>query len=225
MVGLGVSMSLDGVADSRNRRRGRDGDRRAVFGGGGPETLGRRVRPLAAVCVHDRNRELLPAREVIVVTGSRAQALARLDVFVGEWVLEDRFPSDSPTAPNAAEGGPMAHSWFEWVLDRQFLLQRTEIPVPQAPDSLSIVSADPQTGAYTQHYYDSRGVVRLYMISLANGVWTLTRESPDFSPLDFRQRFTGTFSQDGNTISSAWEKCLDGGDWGHDFALTYRRAG
>lgn len=115
------------------------------------------------------------------MTGSRAQALARLDVFVGEWVLEGRFPGDSPAAPNAAEGGPMAHSWFEWVLDRQFLLQRTEIPVPGAPDSLSIVSADPQTGAYTQ--------------------------------------------QDGNTISSAWEKCPDGGGWEHDFALTYRRAG
>ena len=78
------------------------------------------------------------------MTGNRAQALARLDVFVGEWVLEGRFPSDSPTAPNAAEGGPMAHSWFEWVLDRQFLLQRTGVPVPEAPDSRSIVSACPR---------------------------------------------------------------------------------
>ena len=159
------------------------------------------------------------------MTGSRAEALARLDVFIGEWVVEARFPSDSPTAPDPAEDGPMAHSWFEWVLDRQFLLQRTEIPVPEAPDSLSIVSADPRTGAYTQHYYDSRGVVRLYAMTLTDGVWTLTRESPDFTPLDFRQRFTGTFSQDGNTISGAWEKCLDGAKWEHDFALTYRRAG
>jgi hypothetical protein len=159
------------------------------------------------------------------MTGSRAGALARLDVFVGEWVVEARFPSDSPAAPDAAGDGPVAHSWFEWALDRQFLLQRTEIPVHEAPDSLSIVSADPQTGAYTQHYYDSRGVARLYAMTLAEGMWTLTRESPDFTPLDFRQRFTGTFSQDGNTISGAWEKCLDGGDWEHDFALTYRRAG
>jgi hypothetical protein len=96
--------------------------------------------------------------------------------------------------------------------------------VPVAPDSLSIVSDDPQTGAYPQHYYDSRGVVRLYTMSLANGVWTLTHESPDFSPLVFRQRFTGTFREDGNTISGAWEKCLDG-DREHDFALIYRRAG
>lgn len=79
-------------------------------------------------------------------------------------------------------------------------------------------------GAYTQHYYDSRGVVRLYAMSLADGVWTLTRESADFTPLDFRQRFTGTFSEDGNTISGAWEKDVSGDGWEHDFALTYRRA-
>jgi hypothetical protein len=38
----------------------------------------------------------------------------------------------------------------------------------------------------------------------------------DFTPLDFRQRFTGTSGADGNTISGGWE---------HDFALAYRRAG
>jgi hypothetical protein len=62
-------------------------------------------------------------------------------------------------------------------------------------------------------------------VTLAGGVWTLTRESPDFTPLDFRQCFTGTFSEDGNTISGTWEKCLNGSDWEHDFALTYRRVG
>ena len=158
------------------------------------------------------------------MTGNRADALAGLDVFVGEWVIQARFPGDQPAPPGAGEGGPTARSRFEWALDRQFLLQRTEIPVPEAPDSLSIISVDPETGAYTQHYYDSRGVVRLYAMRLADGVWTLTRESPDFTPLDFRQRFTGTFSEDGKTISGAWEKNLNGAGWEHDFALTYRRA-
>ena len=116
-----------------------------------------------------------------------------------------------------------ARSRFEWALDRQFLLQRTEIAIPEAPDSLAVVSADLETGAYTQHYYDSRGAARLYAMSLADGVWTLTREAPDFTRLDFSQRFTGTFSADGNTISGAWEKRL-GGDREHDLALTYRRA-
>jgi hypothetical protein len=158
------------------------------------------------------------------VTENRSQALARLGVFVGEWILEVRFPGDEPV-PSIAKEGPQARSRFEWALDEQFLLQRTEIPIPEAPDSLTIISVDLGTGAYTQHYYDSRGVVRLYAMSLADGVWTLTRESADFSPLAFRQRFTGTFSPDGNTISGAWEKCFNGAGWEHDFALTYRRTG
>ena len=63
------------------------------------------------------------------MTGNRAEALARLDVFVGEWVVQ-------------AGEGPQARSRLEWALDRQFLLQRTQIPVPEAPDSLAIISAD-----------------------------------------------------------------------------------
>jgi hypothetical protein len=155
------------------------------------------------------------------MAGNRADALARLDVFAGEWVIEARFPGDQPTT----EQGPRGRSRFEWDLDRQVLLQRTEVGVPGAPDSLTVVSTDLETGAYTQHYYDSRGVTRLYAMTFDTRVWTLTRESPDFSPLDFAQRFTGTFSADGNSISGAWEKRFDGGDWHHDFALTYRRAG
>jgi len=149
------------------------------------------------------------SEEVTVMTETGSEALARLGVFVGEWVGEVR--------------GLQARSRFEWVLDGQFLLQRTAAPVPEAPDSLTIVSIGPETGRYTQHYYDSRGVARLYAMTLADGVWTLARESPDFSPLDFQQRFTGIFSEDGNTIGGAWEKRRNDDGWEHDFGLTYRR--
>jgi hypothetical protein len=50
------------------------------------------------------------------MTGKRADALARLDVFVGEWVIEARFPGDQP----AKEEGPRGRSRFEWDLDRQY---------------------------------------------------------------------------------------------------------
>jgi hypothetical protein len=158
------------------------------------------------------------------VTDHRADALARLDVFIGDWSIEARFPGHQLTRAGAADSGPMARSRFEWALGGRFLLQHTEIPVPEAPDSLAIVGTDLRTGGCTQHYYDSRGVVRLYAMTFADGVWTLARESPDFSPLDFRQRFTGIFSEDENTITGAWEKGRDDGEWEHDFALTYRRA-
>jgi hypothetical protein len=159
------------------------------------------------------------------VAENNANALTRLDVFIGEWAMEVRFPGGQPASPGGGGDGPVALSRFEWILGRQFLLQRTEMAVAGPPDGMMIVSADLETGAYTQHYYDSRGVARLYAMSLAGGVWTLTRESPDFTPLDFRQRFSGTFSDDGNTISGTWEKSVNDADWEHDFALTYRRVG
>jgi hypothetical protein len=37
-------------------------------------------------------------------------------------------------------------------LDGQFLLQRTEVPVPEAPDSLTMAGVDARTGGYTQRF-------------------------------------------------------------------------
>ncbi len=81
---------------------------------------------------------------------------------------------------------------------------------------------EPTGDAYTQHYFDSRGVVRLYAMTFRDGICTPMRDSPDFTPLDFWQRFTGRFSADGNTISCTWETG-DGSSWNKDFDLTYAR--
>lgn len=152
-----------------------------------------------------------------------------LEIFVGEWAIEARFPGGPPGgssdgSPAAGHGtGPVARSVFEWVLGGRYLAHHTETSIPEAPDSLAIVAAGPEKGRYTQHYFDSRGVTRLYAMSFNDGVWTLVRESADFSPLDFAQRFTGTFSADGNRIDGAWEKALPGSGWELDFELSYAR--
>jgi hypothetical protein len=51
-----------------------------------------------------------------------------------------------------------------------------------------------------QHYFHSRGVARVYRMSFARGVWKLLRTSAHLWPLDFSQRFGGSFSEDGATI-------------------------
>lgn len=146
---------------------------------------------------------------------ARQEVLARLDVLVGEWDVEAEFPGQDVGA---------GRSVFEWTLDRQFLVQRTEAPNP-APDSTAIVSVEPETGAYTQHYFDARGVVRLYAMSFDGEVWRLLREEEDFSPLSFRQRFTGRLSADGDSIHGVWERSEGGSaEWERDFGLTYRRS-
>ena len=54
-------------------------------------------------------------------------------------------------------------------------------------------------------------------------VWTLLREEPDFAPLDFAQRYTGTVGDDGATIAGRWEIRHPGRDWETDFDLSYVR--
>jgi len=143
---------------------------------------------------------------------ARAAALKRLDAFIGEWRVDASFP-----------GSPPGCSGFEWALDGQYMVQRSEAPDP-APDSLAVVSVDPRTGAYAQHYFDSRGVVRVYAMTFNRGTWTLTRESPDFSPLDFNQRFIGKFARDVKTIKGAWETSKKRGSaWVKDFDLVFTR--
>jgi hypothetical protein len=115
---------------------------------------------------------------------------------------------------------------FGWLPGKRFLIERWEVPVPEAPDGIAIIGADPESqGAYLQHYFDSRGVARVYKMSLEDGVWKLWRDEPDFSPLDFSQRYTGTFSDDGKTITGRWQKAPDGSNWETDFDLTYRKVG
>ncbi len=142
--------------------------------------------------------------------GSNA-ALERLDAFVGEWAME------------ASLGESVGRNVFEWLPGGRFLIQRWEVPHPDAPDGIAVIRFAPESETYSQHYFDSRGVARVYAMSFRDGVWELIRDSPDLSPLDFLQRFKGTFSDDGSTIRGRWESSWDGSSWEHDFDLTYTK--
>ncbi|MGH2738971.1 MAG: hypothetical protein ACRDH6_00585 [Actinomycetota bacterium] len=74
------------------------------------------------------------------------------------------------------------------------------------------------------HYFDSRGVARVFDLTIAGRVWTFTRAKPDFSPLDFHQRVTWTLSEDGQTIAGIGEMSEDGETWEDDLRITYRRS-
>lgn len=121
-------------------------------------------------------------------------AIRHLAPFIGEWSME----ADVPNAPPTDIRG---RTVFEWLPGEQFLVQRWEVLIPFVPDGIAIIRFDPGRGAYLQHYFDSRGIARLYEMSFSDGVWKLSRELADFSPLEFSQRFTGTFSDDGKTIA------------------------
>jgi hypothetical protein len=46
----------------------------------------------------------------------------------------------------------------------EVLVQRTTVPLAEAPDNCCVVVAG-DDGSYTQHYFDSRGVARLYVMT------------------------------------------------------------
>ena len=129
-----------------------------------------------------------------------SDSLESLEPFVGDWTMAVAFEDMPPVTDSGARVS------FEWLPGERFLIERWEVPVPEAPDGIAIIGADPESeGNYLQHYFDSRGVARIYKMSFEDGVWKLWRDEPDFSPLDFSQRYTGTFSDDGKTIAGAWE--------------------
>jgi hypothetical protein len=146
----------------------------------------------------------------------RVPRLERLKPFVAEWRVE------APAFPAPPTLAAAARTTFEWTLGGAFLLHRSSIPVPQAPEGLSVIGPD-DGGGYTQHYFDSRGIARLYAMTFDGRDWTLERHAPDFSPLPFHQRWFGRFSADGDTIHGRWETSPDGHDWELDFELTYQR--
>ena len=147
---------------------------------------------------------------------TRTAAIERLDLLLGTWSLEARFPGVAPS-------GVGGQTTFERALDDAFVVERSEVEHPDAPDGLAIIAFEPDRGAYRQHYFDSRGVVRLYTMELRDRVWTLLRDSADFTPLDFSQRFIGTFSEDGDRIDGRWEIAHDHTTWELDFELIYRK--
>jgi hypothetical protein len=140
--------------------------------------------------------------------------VAPLAPFVGEWEVRAMIPG-------AAPAGVRGWTVFEWILGGRFLLQRSGADHPDAPDGFSVIAADGD--GFRQHYFDSRGVVRLYAMTLQDGQWTLLREAADFSPLHFTQRYVGAFEDGGNTIRGRWETGQPGEDWQLDFELIYTR--
>ena len=142
----------------------------------------------------------------------RPTALGLLDALVGEW-----------TQLVSGHGDPTGSMTFEWSLGERFLLQRSILPAP-FPESLAVIEYDEEAEEFRQHYFDSRGVTRVYRMTLAGSDWTLLRTEPDFSPLGFAQRFTGSVSDDGRSVDGRWEQSHDGGaTWEHDFGLRLER--
>ena len=125
------------------------------------------------------------------------------DFLVGEWDIEIPLP----------DGTVRGHTTVERL--GEFLVQRTTVERPEFPDSVSVI------GDGRSHYFDSRGVARVYDSRVDGRTWTLARADDDF-----HQRYIGEVAEDGKTMEGRWERSDDeGSTWEHDFDMNLRRRG
>jgi hypothetical protein len=139
----------------------------------------------------------------------RSPDLEGFAALVGDWEVE----ATHPALPGTVVPGQAS---FEWLAGERFLIYRASAEHPDFPEGISIIGVTDDR--LTMHYFDSRGVFRVYETSLEDGVWRIWRDAPGFS-----QRMEGPLSDDGNTLEARFEMSEDGSTWTEDLKATYRR--
>jgi hypothetical protein len=140
---------------------------------------------------------------------ARNPELAAFDPLVGEWMFE----ATHPMFPSTVVHGHMSYEWLE---GERFLVQRSSNDHPDFPDSISVIGfAD---DVLTAHYFDSRGVFRIYRIAMEGDTLRMWRDAPGFS-----QRMEAKLSEDGATLAGVGQLSRDDETWEDDLATTFTR--
>jgi hypothetical protein len=157
---------------------------------------------------------------------TRERQLQQLNQLVGSWKTE----ATHPAFPGVVVHGTVS---VEWLEGERFLIHRARTDHPDFPDSISIIGftesdrvdelprGDPSaSGApLSMHYFDSRGVFRVFAVSIDDESLRFWRDSPGFS-----QRYTGTFADGGGSIVGRWQLRTDDAVWRDDLEIDYRRS-
>jgi steroid delta-isomerase-like uncharacterized protein len=140
----------------------------------------------------------------------RNPELEAFDSIVGEWTLE----ATHPMFPAMVVKG---HMTYEWLEGERFLIQRSSNDHPDFPDSISVIGfVDEKLVA---HYFDSRGVFRIYAVAMEGDTLRMWRDEPGFS-----QRLEAKLSDDGATLAGVWQLSRDDETWADDLAIAFTRA-
>jgi hypothetical protein len=101
---------------------------------------------------------------------------------------------------------------YERVLDGAFVLLHWTYDHTDFPDAMALLSDD------RYHYFDVRGITRVFELEVDDDGWSMIHLHADFS-----QRSTGRF-RGPDVIDSTGEMSHDNGvTWQPDFTMTYRR--
>jgi hypothetical protein len=140
---------------------------------------------------------------------------------VGRWTTESTHPAFPGTVINGTVD-------IEWLEGERFLILRTRNDHPDFPDSISIVGdtraltaedvAADRSEELQLHYFDSRGVHRVYDVSITPHGWEWAMEEPGWA-----QRMPLSFADGDRTMSGTSRLSVDNGPWNDDLAVTYHR--
>ena len=146
--------------------------------------------------------------------------MQEFEPLIGEWHGEGEIPIEPPLRVSA-----------DVTIRRlgEFVVVSSTGEPEEMPDSVSIIGGAPSGEPQPMHYFDARGVKRLYLTTIDGSTWKVWR-APDedwngpHGP-GFNQRFIGEISADGGTIDGRWERgrSAAGDEWELDFPLTYSR--
>lgn len=144
-------------------------------------------------------------------------ALEKLGRFVGDWVTEATHPMMPDTIVHGS-------ATIEWLEGERFLIQRSRNEHPRFPDGIWIIGytdRDRVDGSeagdqpMTCHYFDSRGVFRVFSASVDDGGLEIWRDSPGFS-----QRLHYKLDED---VITGTSELNEHDEWKPDLEITYRR--
>jgi hypothetical protein len=129
-----------------------------------------------------------------------------LDRLLGTWDLTMRH--------HAVAEPVSGRQHYERVLDGAYVRLDWSYDHPDFPDAMAMLSED------SMHYFDVRGVTRVFDLRIDDEGWSMVRLDPELA-----QRYTTRFVGP-DTMESEGELSSDGGStWQPDFAMTYSRVG
>jgi Protein of unknown function (DUF1579) len=128
----------------------------------------------------------------------------RLGALIGTWRTEG-WTRETEDAPRIKVD---ATDTYEWLPGGAALLHRVDARMgDETVEGAEIIGYDPERGAYVTQYFGTDGP-SAYEASLDEEdgalVWRMHSRS---------DRFTGTFSEDGGTITGHWESLDEESNW------------
>jgi hypothetical protein len=132
---------------------------------------------------------------------------------VGAWTTE----ATHPAVPGTIVSG---NADVQWLEGERFLIFRAHNDHPDFPDSISILG---DTDGLRWHYFDSRGVHRIYDFRVTDDTWEIWRDAAGDYAQAFSQRLTVTFEDRDDTMEGRSKISYDDETWQDDLQITYRR--